>query len=66
MNQIQPGDTVRLKTGTLNGGLGMNVAETNDDEALCDYFEGEESTHKQKWIKMSDLELVNKAEGGFF
>jgi hypothetical protein len=66
MEQINAGDTVRHKTLIhLNGGVAFSVLNVVDDRAYCDFFD-EKGVNKQDWFTLSDLILVNKAEGGFF
>jgi len=66
MENINAGDTVRHKTFiNLSGGVAFNVLDVEDDRAYCDFFD-EKGINKQEWINLSDLILVNKAEGGFF
>ncbi len=66
MENINAGDTVRHKTFiNLNGGVAFNVLDVEDDQAFCDFFD-EKGVNRQEWFKLSDLMLVNKAEGGFF
>ena len=65
--QIQEGDLVRHKTKImLSGGLSFPVLEINADIALCEYFDNDPAqTMRQEWFDLSDLLLVQKAEGGF-
>ena len=66
MENINAGDTVRHKTiNNLNGGTAFNVLEVDDDRAYCDFFD-ERGVNRQEWFNLSDLIIVNKAEGGFF
>lgn len=62
--QIQTGDVVKHKTIIMNGGLGMNVIDTTDNQALVDYFDID-SVNRQKWIDKTDLEIIHKNDGGF-
>lgn len=62
---IQSGDYVRHTNQLINGGLRMTVEDTNDNSALCSYFAGVEQIHKTEWFPFTDLELVQKADGGF-
>ena len=66
MENISAGDTVRHKTFIhLNGGIAFDVLAVEDDRAHCDFFD-EKGVNKQQGFNLSDLILVNKAEGGFF
>jgi hypothetical protein len=66
MENISAGDTVRHKTFTrLSGGVAFSVINVEDDRAYCNFFD-EKGVNRQEWFNLSDLILVNKAEGGFF
>lgn len=62
---IEAGDYVKHKNPVINGGLRMTVEDVNDDSAECSHFVGAEASHKVEWFKFEDLELVQKADGGF-
>ena len=65
MIAIKTGDQVKHKHQIINGGLAMNVLEIENEQALCDYFEGVEMIDKQKWFDIKDLEIVIYGDGGF-
>lgn len=62
--EIETGDIVRHKKLQLNGGVGMNVINSNDTQAQIDYFD-HEGVNKKLWVDKSDLEIIHKVEGGF-
>ncbi|QJD94622.1 hypothetical protein HH214_01420 [Mucilaginibacter robiniae] len=64
---IEEGDYVRHENPSVNGGLRMNVEEISEDgqRAKCSHFAGNEATHKVDWFPLTDLTLVQKADGGF-
>ena len=66
MNTIDLGDKVRHKSDNSYNALQMEVREIEDDKILCDYFDNTEKLMKEKWFNENELELVQKAEGGFF
>lgn len=65
MNTIDLGDKVRHKSDNSYNALQMEVREIEDDKILCDYFDNTEKVMKEKWFNENELELVQKAEGGF-
>jgi len=65
MNTIDLGDKVRHKSDNSYNALQMEVREIEDDKILCDYFDNTEKLMKEKWFNENELELVQKAEGGF-
>ena len=60
------GDKVRHRTDNNYNALQMEVKEVGEGKILCDYFDYKENVSKEKWFDESELELVTKAEGGFF
>jgi len=66
MNTIDTGDKVRHKSDNKYNGLQMEVKEIEDGKILCDYFDTDNKTTKEKWFNEDELELVQKAEGSFF
>lgn len=66
--KIEPGDRVRHKNSSINGGLVMTVENVDESgqNAQCSHFVGEEQIHKVDWFPVSDLILIRKTEGGFF
>jgi hypothetical protein len=65
MNTIDLGDKVRHKSDNSYNALQMEVREIEDDKILCDYFDNTEKLMKEKWFNENEIELVQKAEGGF-
>lgn len=65
MNTIDLGDKVRHKSDNSYNALQMEVREIENDKILCDYFDNTEKLMKEKWFNENELELVQKAEGGF-
>ena len=65
MNTIDLGDKVRHKSDNSYNALQMEFREIEDDKILCDYFDNTEKGMKEKWFNENELELVQKAEGGF-
>lgn len=65
MNTIDLGDKVRHKFDNSYNALQMEVREIEDDKILCDYFDNTEKLMKEKWFNENELEVVQKAEGGF-
>jgi hypothetical protein len=68
MNEnIEEGDYVRHKSPLINSGLRMCVEEIDENQinARCSHFVGVDAIHKVDWFPLTDLILVNKAEGGF-
>lgn len=65
MNTIELGDKVRHKSDNSYNALQMEVREIEVDKFLCDYFDNTEKLTKEKWFNENELELVQKAEGGF-
>lgn len=63
-NQIDMGDYVIVKD-PFSSKLRMTVVDVNEHSAECSYFVGSESVHKIEWFPFTDLELVQKADGGF-
>ncbi len=66
MNTIDFGDKVKHKSDNSYNALQMEVREIEDGKILCDYFDNTEKLMKEKWFNENELELVQKAEGGFF
>jgi hypothetical protein len=66
MNTIEFGDKVRHKSDNKYNALQMEVKEIETGKILCDYFDNTEKVMKEKWFNENELELVQKAEGGFF
>ncbi len=65
MNKIDLGDKVRHKTDNTFNALQMEVKEMEESKILCDYFDNTEKVMKEKWFNENELELIQKAEGGF-
>lgn len=65
MSNIDFGDKVRHKTNQDYNALLITVKDTEGDKALCEYTDIKDRTLKEKWFDKEDLELVQKAEGGF-
>jgi len=65
MNTIELRDKVRHKSDNSYNALQMEVREIEVDKFLCDYFDNTEKLTKEKWFNENELELVQKAEGGF-
>jgi len=65
MNTIDTGDKVRHKSDNKYNALQMDVKDIEESKILCDYFDNEDKTTKEKWFAKDELELVQKAEGGF-
>lgn len=68
MEPIKEGDSVTHKTLiSLNGGVAFTVLEIEGDNALCEFFGADEHQTMQKEVfKVSDLNLIYSAKGGFF
>lgn len=66
-NNIEEGDYVKHVEPLINGGLKMCVEEINEEnnEAKCSHFVKIEDTTKVDWFPLTDLILVQKADGGF-
>jgi hypothetical protein len=65
MNTIDIGDKVRHKTDNKYNALQMEVKEIEEGKILCDYFDYIGNNTKEKWFDENELELLQKAEGGF-
>lgn len=66
MRTMDIGDKVRHKTNNKYNALQMEVKEIEDGKILCDYFDNADKNTKEKWFDEDELELDQKAEGGFF
>lgn len=65
MGTIEIGDKVRHKTDNKYNALQMEVKEVEGEKVLCEYFDFKDKTEKEKWFDENELELIQKAEGGF-
>ena len=65
MTTIDIGDKVRHKTDMAYNALLMEVIDIEDDKILCDYTDNKDKQIKTKWFNENELELAQKAEGGF-
>ena len=65
MTTIDIGDKVRHKTDMVYNALLMEVIDIEEDKILCDYTDNKDKQIKTKWFNENELELAQKAEGGF-
>jgi uncharacterized protein YodC (DUF2158 family) len=63
---IETGDYVRHKSRIINGGLQMTVQDVEGTNAKCTHFAGEDMIATDEWFPFEQLELIRKADGGFF
>ena len=66
MQTIELGDKVRHKTNNDYNTHPMDVMELEESKILCSYFDRNEKTMKEIWFEKTELDLISKAEGGFF
>ena len=65
MKTIEFGDKVMHKTDNKYNAFQMEAKKIEEGKILCDYFDNVEKKTKEKWFDENELELVQKAEGGF-
>ncbi len=64
---IEEGDYVQHISPKINSGLRMSVEEISDngEKAKCSHYVSGQSDPKVDWFPLTDLKLVEKADGGF-
>jgi hypothetical protein len=66
MEQIKHGDKVRHREIiNINYGLAFEVKDIENDKALCEFYDPKLNKDNTDWFNLSDLILVEKADGGF-